>query len=378
MKILIVSRGNPISGGGILGIFEFDQAKALAAAGHEVILLCIDLRSIRRKRKLGLTKFSKDNVTIYNYAFPLGRVPRCILRFVGGRIYKRFTKRIIKETGRPDYIHAHFALEQGYYAYKFKNYFKIPYVVTEHSSKIGRDIVSKGDRKVLSKIYKNSLINITVSEPFKKFLSKKYNCEFEVAQNIVDASAFSFINHSKQDECFHFVAAGTLCARKGYDVLINAFANLIKNNINADLTIIGGGEDYTKLSKLTYSLKLSDKVKLVGPQKRDAINEIYSKSDCFILTSRFETFGVVYIEAMYTGLPVIATICGGPESFVNEKCGYLVDTDNIEQTTDKMMEMIQNYAQFDSKFLHNYAKNNFSPEVVANKIIEEVNKKLKL
>ena len=72
---------------------------------------------------------------------------------------------------------------------------------------------------------------------------------------------------------------------------------------------------------------LNSNVYLLGRKGKKEIGSILCNSDVFVLPSRSETFGVVYVEAMMMGLPVIATVCGGPEEFVQKTDGLLVPCD---------------------------------------------------
>ena len=69
------------------------------------------------------------------------------------------------------------------------------------------------------------------------------------------------------------------------------------------------------------------------------VSSILAHADIFVLASRKETFGIVYVEAMAKGLPVIATKCGGPEEFVNKENGILVPVDNVEELSKAMLLM---------------------------------------
>jgi glycosyltransferase involved in cell wall biosynthesis len=87
------------------------------------------------------------------------------------------------------------------------------------------------------------------------------------------------------------------------------------------------------------------------------------------LASRFETFGVVFVEAMASGVPVIASKTGGPDSFVTSETGMLVSVENIEETTAALETMFFKKNSFDYEYIRNYAVENFSEEVIAKKII---------
>ena len=102
----------------------------------------------------------------------------------------------------------------------------------------------------------------------------------------------------------------------------------------------------------------------------------------FVLASRKETFGVVYIEVMMLGLPVIASICGGPEEFVQETDGLLVPVEDVNALADAIKYMFENYQLYDRAKIAEDCKNRFSPEVIARqltdifeKVVEEHNQK---
>ena len=115
MNILIIARGYPTEKYNLNGLFEFDQAKALAKIGHKVFFLCLDIRSIRRIRRFGTFEIEKDGVLIHNTSFPCGRVPCQIQEWLCRTLLRREYPRFIKKHGTPDVIHAHF-LEYGYCA----------------------------------------------------------------------------------------------------------------------------------------------------------------------------------------------------------------------------------------------------------------------
>ena len=106
-----------------------------------------------------------------------------------------------------------------------------------------------------------------------------------------------------------------------------------------------------------------------------------TESDCFILTSRRETFGIVYIEAMAKGKPVIATICGGPESFVNESNGLLIPAEDVEAITKAIDYMVDHLDQYDGEAIRHFCQENFSEEAISKQILslyeEVINNKCK-
>ena len=103
----------------------------------------------------------------------------------------------------------------------------------------------------------------------------------------------------------------------------------------------------------------------MGRQKRDQVKLEIQRSDCFVLSSFHETFGVVLIEAMSCGVPVISSKSGGPESIITDsKLGVLCDLENLEHELLKITN-----AEFDSSYIRKYVIDNFSEDVISSRLI---------
>lgn len=367
MYILFITRGYPTNKYKTNGIFEFDQAKALVKQGCKVIYVAVDLRSIRRWRNWGIEKRNIDGVEVYVINIPLGRIPRNILRKFSFLGLKILYKKIILEHGIPDIIHAHFT-GSAYSASKLKDITDIPLVVTEHSSKINKDNIGKNLYKIASKTYEKADTLIAVSPSLAEMINKHFNINPIYIPNIVDLEIFRYEN-KKRDCNFNFISTGNLIDTKRMDLTIEAFYKAFKNNPRVTLTIFGQGPKRKMLEKLINKYNLGSQTKLMGLCSRERIAEQLKKSDCFVLASQSETFGVAYIEALAMGVPVIATKCGGPEEFVNDSNGLMIDIDSKEQLVEAMKYMYNNIDRYERKNIAMEIVEKFSPEAVANKII---------
>lgn len=368
MYILFVSRGYPTKKFKMNGIFEFDQAKAIANLGHKVIFAVVDVRSIRHWRKWGIEKQYKDGVQIYAMNIPLGRVPNTILTMISNISLRILYREIKKEQGKPDVIHAHFT-RTGYISSRLKRTVKIPLVITEHSSKINKNKIDKKLFNKAKEAYINSDAVIAVSPSLANKIEKEFGISPIYIPNIVDTKIFKY-TPKKYAEGFNFVSTGNLIRSKRMDLTIEAFSRAFKNNKNVTLTIFGEGPERTRLQELITRYDLNSKVFLKGMCPRDDIAKQLSKSDCFVLASQSETFGVAYIEAMAMGVPVIATKCGGPETFVNNDNGLIVSVDNIDELSNAMKYMYENIHNFDREKISRETTDLFGPEKVAQRIVE--------
>lgn len=374
MKVLIISSGYPTEKYRGNGIFEFDQAKAISRLGHDVIFVSIDLRSLRRWRKWGFEKFEKEGILVYGVNFPLGRIPKEILIFFAIIGLKKLYSKIEKQSGKPDIMHAHFT-ELAYTASKLKDITGVPLVITEHSSEINKEVIDENLYKIAKKAYSKADSIISVSPALSKKIKKHFNEDPISIPNIVDLKVFKFAERSA-DGNFNFVSTGNLIDTKRMDLTVEAFYNAFKNNHKITLTIFGQGPKYKMLQDLIDKYNLNSQVKLMGQCSREEIADQLKKTDCFVLASQSETFGVAYIEALAMGVPVIATKCGGPEAFINESNGLMVEVNNIKQLTNAMDYMYKNIDKFDRESIANMTVEEFSPEAVASTIISQYNEVL--
>lgn len=374
MKILVVSRGYPTENYRMNGIFEFDQAKALAEAGHDVVLASLDMRSIRRWRKWGLSSKVIDGINVEELNVPVGPGPKNILEKIREKSFELLYKKIVKKHGSPDIVHAHF-LFNGFAATKVVKNKQVPIVLTEHLSAMNQDELPDYLNTLAKETYPKVDQLVTVSSLLSDSIKKKFNVESLVVPNIVDASSFNYKDTLKKDDKFTFVSTGGLIKRKGMDLLIKAFYDAFKDNKDIRLYIYGEGPERTNLENQINELKLEQQIYLMGLKPRHEIAAQMHLSNCFVLPSKLETFGVAYIEAMATGLPVIATRCGGPEDFVNENNGILIPIDNHETLTNALKDIKSNYNTYDSKEIAREITEKYSSDVVIEQL-EEIYSKL--
>ena len=365
MKILVVARGCPNSRYPLNGIFELQQARALAAAGHSVAYAALDLRSLRRRRALGFSQKQLDGVRVYTLAVPLGAVGRGLFDRIGFRALSRLYNKITADFGVPDVVHSHF-LDYTVLAGLLCEKNSLPLVATEHSSLLNSNSIPAALRERARTAYSRAAAVVAVSEPFAQKLRALTDMPVYTVFNSVDLSRFTFLSAKPAPDknALRFVSTGSLKANKGFDLLVAAFAEYRKKYPGARLKIYGAGEQLEALRGLIGSLGCAESVTLCGYAEPEVLNAAYSAADVFVLASRGETFGVVYAEAMAAGLPVIATRCGAPESFVSPECGLLVTVGDADAVLDGLYSMTENIAQYSPEKISQYARDIFSPQAL--------------
>ena len=163
------------------------------------------------------------------------------------------------------------------------------------------------------------------------------------------------------------LTVGHLAGVKGQKYLIDAMQEVIMHDKNVVCIIIGNGKLKEKLKNQIKKLELDDHVKIVGGKSHDEIPMWMNACDVFVLPSLRESFGIVQIEALICGKPVVATFNGGSEEIIiNEKFGILVDSKNSDELANAILKAIDN--EWDKDYISNYAKQ-YSWNMVAEKII---------
>jgi glycosyltransferase involved in cell wall biosynthesis len=163
---------------------------------------------------------------------------------------------------------------------------------------------------------------------------------------------------------------------KGIDILLYAISKLDKSFISKTQFIIGGdGLKLDEYKNLAKKLGLSN-VYFIGRVNRNEAPRIFSSSHVYVMPSRHETFGVVYAEAIASGLPVIATRCGGPEDIVNESNGILIDVDDIDGLGNAISYMFENYYKYDPNKIREDFEKRFSKKAVVSQLMKIYNEVL--
>ncbi len=138
--------------------------------------------------------------------------------------------------------------------------------------------------------------------------------------------AWSSANRPAPKGDLRLVYAGRLLEWKGLDLALRAVAGLRDLGIRTHLTVIGDGPAARSLKELTAELDMQSSVHWVSWTPRDRLHEHYSQNDVLLFPSLRDSGGMVVLEALAHGVPVVCTDRGGPGSIVNDRCGRVVRT----------------------------------------------------
>lgn len=373
--ILIIPSWYPRNTQDIGGSFFREQAIALEKKGYKVGVIHPQIRSARDivgiiTKPYGLKKENDSDVTTFRWHsanfFPkMPKLARARWLSLGMKLFDTY----VKENGFPDIIHVHSLLNAGILAYKIAQIHDIPYIVTEHSTAYARKLINESEIRTLYPIINNAFCCLAVSQKFSYLLNKIFKTnKWEYLPNIVNNNFLKAPLESQYGEQFTFINICLLDKKKRVDLLLHAFSKITKKTPNLHLKIGGNGPERQYLESLASKLQISDKVTFLGMLPREKVLNEIQEADAFVLSSEFETFGVVLIEALALGKPIIATKCGGPESIIIPDVGFLVENGSVDQLASAMLELYENRDKYKSQEIRDYCYENFSEDAVINKL----------
>ena len=281
----------------------------------------------------------------------------------------RVARDIERERGAFDLVHAHVSHPAGFVAAELARILGVPLVVSEHMSPFPFDDMRLADGRpfpdVLSPL--ESAARVTaVSRAHAASIAQWVRRPIVVMPNFIDETRFAPADHAFV-EPFRFLSVGHLVPQKGFDVLLRALALCRARGERFHLTIVGKGYQESDLRAIARELDVESSVTWLGAPERASMPEIYRAADAFVLASRHESFGVVVIEALASGLPVAATRCGGPEEIVTPEVGELAVPEDPVALADAMSRLAGR--SFDRSAIRGYFESTYASSAVVPRLV---------
>ena len=351
-------------------VFFEDQAKAIAGSGVKVNVIAVNTISLKNyfKKNLSHSCFRKvafsPAIEVFRVQIPSLPKVRRWNDWVRLQCGKNLFKKYLRNHGKPDLLHVQ-VYQAGNLALWIKEKYHIPFVVTEHSSYFNTGIVNPYDEKLAARVFGASSGNISVSEQGALNLSKRFGTEFTYIPNVVDTDFFLPSLNAPAGH-FVFLNIGSLIPVKNQKMLIHSFSKAFQGDESYQLIIAGNGPEKNSIVRAIAGHHIGNQVSIMNKLSREEVLFHIQNCSCLILPSLHETFGIVLIEALSCGKPVIATKCVGPLSIIkNDQIGFLceIDEDSISSAMVRASS-----ERFDNVYLRNYAMENFSSTFVGKRI----------
>lgn len=385
MRVLLMNHF-PLQGSGS-GVYTVNIARALVRKGHEVCIIMpenevlaeLDVDGIR----LHPVYFDSCSADALDFDFPCFTThPRSVMTFyeldnAQVAAYEGVFRAAIEDeiaAFDPDVIHCGHIWLQASYAADYG----IPLIITAHGTDLIGFQKSERFREQARKAFDTADAIITISKDSTALVNKLFGEPEKVhlVRNGYDPTVFypdessvaevltRFDIDGDYDDIVSF--AGKFAHFMGIDILLNAAALYERDGV---ATIIAGdGELFGEMTALAKELGLRH-VHFVHNQPHDVLRHLYSCATVSLLTSRNEPFGLVAIEALACGAPVIASDEGGPLDIITPEVGLLFQSENPEDLAREVQLVLDGDIDFDREEVARYALENYSQDVSIDELI---------
>lgn len=326
------------------GVVATELGKALALRGHQVHFISYAL-PFRLNQYIENIYFHE--VEISNY--PLFEFPLYSLSLASKMVEVAMYEKL-------DLFHVHYAIPHASSAYLAKQILKKNADIKITTTLHGTDITLVGLEPSFLPLVKFSIEESDGVTAVSRFLKEKtltnYHIEKEidVIPNFVDTEIFkrktdcSFRKHIAPNDEKILVHTSNFRQVKRVTDVIKIF-NYVLKEVPSKLVLVGDGPDRSECERLCRELNIYDNVKFLG--KQEAIVDILSISDIFLIPSQSESFGLAALEAMACGLPVVASSVGGlPELIVHNETGYIAEIGDVERMSKYVIDLLTNERKY--------------------------------
>ncbi|MBC7327222.1 glycosyltransferase [bacterium] len=374
LKVLHITEWYPSRSGPVIGIFIKEHIISTLPFSVPVVLNAIQRKGLPRFYQI--EESFEDNIRVFRIYHKVNPVVSKTTFFIW--IVFHLYKKLLSQGFKPDLIHAHI-YTAGIPAVILAKFHNIPVIFSKHWSAFPLGRV-RGLKKFKAKfVFERADMVCPVSENLRKHIERLgIKAKFYVVPNAVDASLFHPPTHydtGKEEAKRKLLFVGSLIPIKGLPYLLKALNILRDNCSDFFLDIVGDGPNRGEYEMFARDMGLEDFVHFHGIKSKSEIAELMWQADILVLPSEWENLPCVLIEAMASGLPVVATRVGGVAEIINEKTGILVPAKNTERLSEAINYALEHLADFKREEIAEIARERFSYQAVG-KTLRNIYKKV--
>ena len=333
----------PIGGGG--GWVSYYLGKHFAAAGHDVHLITSQFRDCAKREEV--EGFHVHRIPALRKNPNVCAVHEMFTYAVSSSIYGlRFAKKF-----KPDIVQVFFGIPAGGGAYLLQKFKNVPYVVFLG----GRDVPRPNPdppyyrwlylllKPIIRAIWDNAAAVVACSDGLRDLAHiTDTNLKIDVIPDGLDLASFESTQRKKNPKTVRCLAIGRLIPRKGFQFLIQALPKILdKVQHDFQIEIVGDGPYREELVELAENLGVTSYVRFTGTVPYSELPQKYREANIFILPSLAEGMPLVVLEAMGTGLPIIASRVQGIDELVAEDVnGALFDAGDVDGLASCLIQLI--------------------------------------
>lgn len=336
--MLLNSEYPPVGGGA--GNASANLARQIVQRGHDVTVLTSRFGSLQKEE-------FEEGVRIIRVPALRRRLDRSgALEQTVFMLTAFFWSIPIIRKIKPDVMLAFFGVPSGAVALGLKALFGIPYLVSLRGGDVPGfrpydfALYHRLIGPLLHVVWHNAAAVVANSNGLHG-LAQTFDrkVSIDVIPNGVNAA--SFTPTTRQWESAQLLIVGRVVYQKGIDLLLEALAGM--DQLDWHLSVAGDGPQRETLEEYARSLGIENRIKFLGWQSKSALVDCYRQANLFVYPSRHEGMPNVVLEAMASGLPVIATeIAGNEELVIPGETGLLIPPENIEKLRAAIRELILN------------------------------------
>ena len=275
------------------------------------------------------------------------------------------------EAVRAAFVHAHGIYPSGAAARRLCARAQLPLVVSVHGSDLYTNTVKPRWTAEVRRTLDAASAIVCVSSSLARDvvgLTGVDASKVVVVPNTYDTKLFRACAR-RPSETLRLVSVGRLVPEKGFDVLLDAVHALVAGGVRVIVTLVGSGREEAALRQQVARLGLEQHVRLAGTLSGSGLVEALCNADLFVSSSRREGFGVAILEALATGLPVVATDSGGPADLIGSDDGVLVPVGDALALAEGIRRTAERLSAYDTEGIARRARNRFGPDIVGAELV---------
>jgi teichuronic acid biosynthesis glycosyltransferase TuaC len=387
MNVLIVSRLYPLPKDPVLGIFVEEEARELARLCNVKVVSPVPwfppLKLLPKWYDYSQLPLREMRKGLEIHRPRTMMFPRNILFLLLGFSFYLALRRWVDETNGDfpiDLIHAHTAYPDGFAAVMLGKALDLPTIITLHGGDVTLHFQHYFGRKLGLWAVSSASHVLVVSESLRRTVVDDYGADREkitVIPNGVDVTRFEPIPQREAQnrlglgaDSFRMLYVGAITRSKGIEYLLRALRLLRKSQASAELVLVGEGDYQRQAMSLADEMGIAGSVTFAGQRPNEEIPLWMNACDLLVLPSLAEGFGVVLIEAMACGRPVVATACGGPEDIVTPQTGILVPPGDEFALSQALLDALSTGTRFSPDVIRQRAVDNYALDRISSRIME--------
>ena len=377
MKILWLASWYPDAYEPVNGDFVQRHAKAVSTLMPiDVIHVVQSGKEVKTKKDCVYTIDGNLREWVYSFSFTkwgMGSIDKFRYHIKFWYFYRSLLLKYARLNGKPNLVHVHVPMKAGIAAIEMTKRWGVPFIVSEHSSlydPVATDNFLRRSfffRYYTKKIFKNAACITCVSKAIASRIQQiAGDKKIEIIRNVVDTTLFNY--QLPLSTNFKWLHVSSMQPVKNVAAILKAFQQFYLLRQDWKLEMVGPFNEMHL--QWVREAGLSNHIFFRGEVSHNQVAIKMKEASAFVLFSKYENFPCVILEALCCGLPVVSSNVGGTNEAVNRSNGILVESENIDQLTKALQNMMTNYYQYNRILIAKEADSKYAVPVIAKQFVQ--------